>query len=106
MIWNVQERGGYLIVADPRETPIARRADVHLDLKPGTDLALANGILNLLIENGYVDEEFVNNHTNGFEETKELVKEFTPEYTSEITGVAQEKIIRALRFTEKLQMPS
>ena len=87
-VWNVQERGGYLIVADPRETPLARRADVHLDLKPGTDLALANGILNLLIQNGYADEDFVNNHTNGFEETKELVKEFTPEYTSELTGVA------------------
>ncbi|RHW41504.1 nitrite reductase [Neobacillus notoginsengisoli] len=94
-VWNVQERGGYLIIADPRETPIARRADVHLDLKPGTDLALANGIVNLLIESGYADEEFVNNHTNGFAELKELVKEFTPEYTSEITGVAPEKIIRA-----------
>ena len=39
-VWAVQERGGYLIVADPRETPIARRADVHLDLRPGTDLHL------------------------------------------------------------------
>ncbi|PLR76851.1 nitrite reductase [Bacillus sp. V3-13] len=100
-IWNVQERGGYLIIADPRETPIARRADVHLDLRPGTDLALANGILNLLIENGHVDEHFVNNHTNGFEETKELVKKFTPEYTSELTGVAPEKIIRAAELYGK-----
>lgn len=94
-IWAVQERGGYLIIADPRETPIARRADVHLDLRPGTDLALANGILHLLIKNGHVDEEFVQNHTNGFEEMKQVVDEFTPEYTSQITGIAQEKIIRA-----------
>ena len=100
-VWNVQERGGYIIVVDPRETALARRADVHLDLKPGTDLALANGILNLLIENGHVDEEFVKNHTNGFEETKELVKEFTPEYTSELTGVAPEKIIRAAELYGK-----
>ncbi|MDM5454028.1 molybdopterin oxidoreductase family protein [Peribacillus simplex] len=100
-VWNVQERGGYIIVVDPRETPIARRADLHLDLKPGTDLALANGILNLLIQNGYADEEFINNHTNGFEETKELVKEFTPEYTSELTGVAPEKIIRAAEIYGK-----
>lgn len=100
-VWAVQERGGYLIVADPRETPIARRADVHLDLRPGTDLALANGIVNLLIQNGYADEEFVNNHTNGFEETKELVKDFTPEYTSLITGVASEKIIRAAELFGK-----
>ncbi|MGE7685491.1 molybdopterin oxidoreductase family protein [Peribacillus simplex] len=100
-VWNVQERGGYIIVVDPRETPVARRADVHLDLKPGTDLALANGILNLLIQNGYADEEFINNHTNGFEETKELVQKFTLEYTSELTGVAPEKIIRAAEIYGK-----
>lgn len=91
-VWAVQERGGYLIVADPRETPIARRADVHLDLRPGTDLALANGILHLLIKHGYTDEVFIKEHTNGFTETKELVKKFTPEYTSSLTGVAVEKI--------------
>ncbi|OCA83061.1 nitrite reductase [Bacillus sp. FJAT-27225] len=100
-VWNVQERGGYLIIADPRETPIARRADVHLDLRPGTDLALANGIVNLLIQNGYADSDFVNHHTNGFEELKELVKEFTPEYTSLITGVSPEKIIRAAELFGK-----
>jgi assimilatory nitrate reductase catalytic subunit len=94
-VWHVQERGGYIIVVDPRETPVARRADIHLDLKPGTDLALANGILHLLIENGYIDEMFIENHTNGFAEMKELVKDFTPEYTSLLTGVAEEKIIRA-----------
>jgi len=100
-VWAIQERGGYVIVADPRETPVARRADLHLDLRPGTDLALANGIVNLLIQNGYADEEFINNHTNGFEETKELVKQFTPEYTSAITGVAPEKIIRAAELYGK-----
>src|SRR5690625_7399581 len=100
-IWNVLERGGYIIVVDPRETPLARRADVHLDLKPGTDLALANGILNLLIQNGHADDDFVANHTNGFEETKELVKEFTPEYTSMLTGVAPEKIIKAAEIYGK-----
>ena len=100
-IWEVQNRGGYLIVADPRETPIARRADVHLDLRPGTDLALANCMINLLIQNGRVDAEFVANHTNGFEEMKEVVKEFTPEYTSEITGVAPEKLLRAAEIYGK-----
>src|SRR5699024_10256673 len=83
---NVLERGGYIVVADPRETPLARRADVHLDLKPGTDLALANGILHLLVEKGYTDEEFIQKHTNGFDNLKEIVKEFTPEYTSFLTG--------------------
>jgi assimilatory nitrate reductase catalytic subunit len=94
-VWEVQNRGGYLIVADPRETPIARRADIHLDLRPGTDLALANCMVNLIIQNGHADRAFVDAHTNGFDELAELVKTFTPEYTSEITGVAPEKLIRA-----------
>lgn len=100
-VWNVLNRGGYIIVVDPRETPLARRADVHLDLKPGTDLALANGILHLLIENGHTDDEFIRKHTNGFEETKELVKEFTPEHTSLLTGVDVEKIKKAAEIYGK-----
>ncbi|MBW7475240.1 molybdopterin oxidoreductase family protein [Paenibacillus oenotherae] len=100
-VWEVQNRGGYLIVADPRETPLARRADIHLDLRPGTDLALANCMVNLLIQNGYADEEFVRAHTNGFDELAEVVKVFTPEYTSEITGVAVEKLVRAAEIYGK-----
>ncbi|RAP76540.1 molybdopterin oxidoreductase family protein [Paenibacillus montanisoli] len=100
-VWEVQNRGGYLIVVDPRETPIARRADVHLDLRPGTDLALANCMVNLLIQNGYANKAFVNDHTNGFDELVEVVKAFTPEYTSEITGVAPEKLIRAAEIYGK-----
>lgn len=100
-VWEVQNRGGYLIVADPRETPIARRADVHLDLRPGTDLALANCMVNLLVQNGYADEQFVRNHTNGFDEMVEVVKTFTPEYTSEITGVSPEKLVRAAEIYGK-----
>ncbi|SFE63014.1 assimilatory nitrate reductase (NADH) alpha subunit apoprotein [Paenibacillus algorifonticola] len=100
-VWEVQNRGGYLIVVDPRETPIARRADVHLDLRPGTDLALANCMVNLLIQNGHADHEYIANYTSGFEETQEIVKVFTPEYTSEITGVAPEKLIRAAEIFGK-----
>lgn len=100
-IWEVQDRGGYLIVVDPRETPIARRADIHLDLRPGTDLALANCMVNLLIQNGHADKAFVDNHTNGYDKLLEVVKDFTPEYTSEITGVAPEKLIRAAEIYGK-----
>lgn len=100
-VWEVQNRGGYLIVADPRETPIARRADLHLDLRPGTDLALANCMVNLLIQNGYADDEFIKNHTNGIEELREVVQLFTPEYTSQITGVVPEKLIRAAEIYGK-----
>ncbi|MCI3921223.1 molybdopterin oxidoreductase family protein [Paenibacillus sp. TRM 82003] len=100
-VWEMQNRGGYLIVVDPRETPIARRADVHLDLRPGTDLALANCMVRELIAAGHVDEAFVNDHTNGFKELKAVVEPFTPEYTSELTGVAPEKLRRAAEIYGK-----
>ncbi|WP_438445246.1 molybdopterin oxidoreductase family protein [Gorillibacterium sp. sgz5001074] len=100
-VWEVQNRGGYLIVVDPRETPLARRADVHLDLRPGTDLAIANCMVNLLVQNGHADLDFIEQHTNGFADTLEIVKQFTPEYTSEITGVATEKLIRAAELYGK-----
>ncbi|RBW68357.1 formate dehydrogenase subunit alpha [Bacillus taeanensis] len=93
--WRAKDKGAKLIVADPRETPTARIADVHLDLKPGTDSALANGMMHLIIKEGYVDEAYVSERCNNYEELKDMVKKFTPEYTSEITGIAVEKIIKA-----------
>ncbi|KHF38186.1 formate dehydrogenase subunit alpha [Halalkalibacter okhensis] len=100
-LWKAKDKGAKLIVADPRETPTARVADVHLDLKPGSDSALANGIMHLLIEEGYVDEEYVNERCNNYEELKAMVKKFTPELTESITGVAKDKIIKAARIYGK-----
>ncbi|WP_078595282.1 formate dehydrogenase subunit alpha [Evansella clarkii] len=94
-LWKARDKGAKMIVADPRETPTARIADVHLDLRSGTDSALANGIMHLLVREGYVDETYVNERCNNYEELKASVAKFTPEYTSEITGVAVEKIIKA-----------
>ncbi|MFC4322811.1 formate dehydrogenase subunit alpha [Litchfieldia salsa] len=93
--WKAKDKGAKLIVADPRETPTARVADVHLDLKPGTDSALANGILHLLVKEGYVDEEYVKERCNNYEELIKSVEIWTPEYTSQITGVAPWKITKA-----------
>ncbi|WP_128893992.1 molybdopterin oxidoreductase family protein [Longirhabdus pacifica] len=100
-IWEMLERGGYLIVVDPRKTPVARRADVHLDLKPGTDLAIANCMLHLLIRNGHIDEAFIEKHTNGFADAAAYVQAFTPEHTSNVTGVAVEKLERAAEIYGK-----
>lgn len=94
-LWRAKDKGAKLIVADPRETATARIADVHLDLKSGTDSALANGIMHLLIKEGYVDEEYVQTRCNNYEELQEAVKPWTPEYTSQITGVSVEKIVKA-----------
>jgi assimilatory nitrate reductase catalytic subunit len=93
-IWQARENGGKLIVVDPRITPLARNADIFLPVKPGRDVALFNGILNLMIENDWIDHDFINEHTVGFEALAEHVKQWTPRQTAEVTGVA-EKSIRA-----------
>jgi assimilatory nitrate reductase catalytic subunit len=83
----LQERGGRLIVADPRETATARRADLHLQLTPGTDLALANGLLHLAITEGLVDETYVARRTSGFAAVRTVVNAYWPERVERITGV-------------------
>ena len=93
-VWQARENGGKVIVIDPRITPIGRTADIYLPVKPGRDVALFNGILNLMIENDWLDHEFIENHTVGFEAVAEHVKQWTPKRTAELTGVA-EKSIRA-----------
>ncbi|MGJ9382642.1 formate dehydrogenase subunit alpha [Salipaludibacillus sp. CF4.18] len=95
MFWKARDKGAKMIVVDPRETPTARIADVHLDLKPGTDSALANGLLHLIIKEGYVDQKYVDERCNNYEELKASVEAFTPEYTASLTGVDKEKIIKA-----------
>ncbi|HYG60463.1 MAG TPA: molybdopterin-dependent oxidoreductase, partial [Symbiobacteriaceae bacterium] len=98
-IWDARDRGAKLIVIDPRRTPTARVADVHLQLKPGTDSALINGLLYVLITEGLIDETFIAERTNGFEQMKELVlREYTPEAVSQITGVPSALIYRAARL--------
>lgn len=95
-LWQQRDKGGIWIIIDPRETPTARQGDLHLQLKPGTDVALTNGILHVMIKEGYVDQKFIDERTNGWAETREEVFEkYTPEYCAEITGVPAEKIIKA-----------
>lgn len=94
-LWNQRDNGGVWIVIDPRETPTARQGDLHLQLKPGTDVAVANGILNVLINENLIDEEFIKTRTNDWEITRETALKYTPEIASEISGVPAEKIIQA-----------
>jgi assimilatory nitrate reductase catalytic subunit len=97
-LWQQRDRGGRWIIVDPRETPTARQGDIHLQLKPGTDVALANGMLNVIIEEGLVDEAFIAARTNGWEETRATALVYTPQIASEITGVPAEKIVQAARL--------
>jgi assimilatory nitrate reductase catalytic subunit len=97
-IWRARDRGALLIVVDPRITPLARTADLVLPLKPGTDSALTNGILHLLNKWNLIDRDFIQNHTQGFEEALSAVKDCTPEWTSRITGLPVDAIEKAARI--------
>ncbi len=94
-VWQAREHGAKVIVVDPRLTPIARTCDLFLPVKPGRDVALFNGILHLMIGNGWIDKEFIENHTQGFEQVADNVKEWTPEKTAKITGIAEKSIRQA-----------
>ena len=97
-IWRARDKGALLIVVDPRITPLARTADLVLPLKPGTDSALTNGILHLLDKWNLLDRDFIENHTQGFEETLSAVKDCTPQWTSQMTGLPVEAIEKAARI--------
>ena len=84
-----------LIVVDPRRTSLAEMADIHLQLRPGTDGALALGMLNVIIQNDLYDAGFIEKWTVGFDELKELTSEYTPHKAAEITGVPGKEIIEA-----------
>jgi assimilatory nitrate reductase catalytic subunit len=92
-IWQARENGAKIIVVDPRITPIARTCDLFLPVKPGRDIALFNGILNLMIENDWIDHRFIAESTVGFEEVAAHVAQWTPSQTARVTGIA-EKLIR------------
>ncbi len=94
-VWQARENGGKVIVVDPRITPIARTADVFLPVKPGRDVILFNGILQLMIENDWLDHDFIENQTTGFDAVAEHVRQWTPERTAEATGIAERSIRRA-----------
>lgn len=81
-----------LVVIDPRATPTAKEADVHLAPKLGTNVAVMNGLLNLIIENGQIDQEFINQHTVGFEFLRDTVALWAPARVEQISGVAGEKL--------------
>ena len=97
-IIDCMRRGSKLIVVDPRHTWFSSRADVHLQIRPGTDGALALAMLNVIINEELYDKEFVENWCYGFDELKERVQEYDPEKVSEITWVPAELIRRAARL--------
>ena len=90
-----RHRGAKLIVADPRRIDIADYADLHLRHRPGTDIALLNGLMHVILRENWQDDDFIRERTENFEDVKALVGKYTPEVTSEITGVPAEDIVLA-----------
>jgi assimilatory nitrate reductase catalytic subunit len=97
-IWQAREHGAKVIVQDPRITPMARTCDLYLPVKPGRDAALFAGVLGLMIENGWIDREFIAQQTVGFEAVADYCREWTPARTAEVTGVPEHAIRRAAEW--------
>ena len=102
-IWlkKALRKGAKLVVGDPRKTWMAKRADVWLNLKPGSNIAMLNGLVNVILEKGWENKEFINKRTEGFAELKAKVKEYDLPRVEKLTGVSKENIVEAARLYAK-----
>jgi len=96
-VLRAKEKGAVVIVADPRITPTGWLADLALRLEPGTDVALLNGMMRVIISEGLFDRRFVRERTRGFSELEESLQRYDPETVSGITGIPSADIIKAAR---------
>ena len=94
----VRQRGARLVIADPRRIDLTEFAELHLCHKPGTDIALVNGIMHLIIENGWHHKSFIEERTEGYETFRESLKKYTPTEVSTITGVPAAAIREAAQI--------
>ena len=105
-----QRRGVKIVVIDPRKSRTARQADRHLQIRIGTDAALALGVMHILVRDGLVDRDYVAAHTTGFDRLEaEVLPRFPPARVAEITGLAEadiEGFAAALRRGEAVVYPA
>ncbi|MGG3874791.1 molybdopterin-containing oxidoreductase family protein [Brevibacillus laterosporus] len=90
---EARRNGAVLVVIDPYRHETAEKADIHLQIKPGTDSALALGMMHVLIQNDQLDHAYIASHLQGFDELKERVKPYTPAHVASITGLSEQEII-------------
>jgi len=90
-----------IVVVDPRQTDTAKAADLHLAILPGTDVALFNGMLHVMLWEGMLDNAYIDAYTNGFAELKETVREYTPKMVADICGIKEADIITAAKWFGK-----
>ena len=87
-----------IIFADPRKTDTAEIADLYLPLLPGTDVALFNGMLHIMLWEGWTDNAFIAKHTNGFDDLKNTVREYTPDVVAQTCGIKKEALFTAAKW--------
>jgi len=97
-IKHAQKNGAKLVVVDPRRCDAARNADIYLQLRPGTDLALLLGMLNVVISEELYDADFVERYTTGFSKLAKRVVEYTPEWAAGVTGLGTDEIVKTARL--------
>jgi formate dehydrogenase alpha subunit len=96
-VMRAQKRGAKVIVVDPRDIQIAKLADIYLQQRPGTDVAWLNGMMHVIIKEGLYDGDFVENRTEGLEELKVAVNDYTPDRVEQITGIPAADLADAAR---------
>ncbi len=94
-----------LIVADPRVSKTARMADLHLPLKPRTDIALVNGMAHILIRSGLIDRDYIERHTTGFDQLREHLDKYTPDRVAQVTGLSEEALYRTAMLYGRAKAP-
>ena len=92
------KNGSKLIVIDPRRTELAEFATLWLPLKSGTDTALVNGLMHIIVKEGWHDKEFIETRCTGFENVLEVIKKYTPETVEEITGISEEMLYETAKL--------
>ena len=97
-IMRAKERGARIIVIDPRQVQIGRQADLYLRPRPGTDVAWLNGLMNVIINEELADSTFVSERTEGYDELRQVVMEYTPERVEEISGIPADDLRAAARM--------
>jgi formate dehydrogenase major subunit len=105
-VYRAKARGAKIIVADPRKIPIVLQSDLHLRQNLGTDVALVNGLMHIILKKGWQDQAFIDERTEKFEELKKAIENYPPEKVSGITGIATADLERAAEYYAKAERAS
>jgi formate dehydrogenase alpha subunit len=102
-VFRAKAKGAKVIVADPRNIPIVLQSDLHLRHHLGTDVALINGLMHIILKNGWQNQAFIDERTENIEELKKVIENYPPEKVSQITGVSATDLEKAAEYYAKAE---